>query len=408
MPTFQEFFAGGGMVRAGLSECWTCLFANDIDPAKAQTYTANWGEAGFVRGDVASLSAEDLGQRADLSWASFPCQDLSLAGGGAGLAGTRSGAFRAYWHLIEELVTLERQPSIVVLENVMGAVTSHGGKDFETLCSAYSDAGYRFGAFSLDAVNFLPQSRKRLFFVGVSDRVSLSKELVSQSAVKAIHTRAIRAAHSKLPESAKRKWLWWRLPDLPPKCTDLMRYLNSPEDHLVHWDSPEKTKHLLSLMDPINLQKVEDAQRSQGTIVGTLYKRMRKNADGESVQRAEVRFDGVSGCLRVPAGGSSLQTLVIVREGQVQTRNMSPRETAALMGLSSSYKLPNSATSAYRVTGDGVAVPIVSFLRKHLFEPLLTNCEADQGSDLPQVTGSEIHLGVQLKALEAERLRAVV
>jgi DNA (cytosine-5)-methyltransferase 1 len=43
MPTFYEFFAGGGMARAGLGSRWQCLFANDIDPKKTAAYAANWG-----------------------------------------------------------------------------------------------------------------------------------------------------------------------------------------------------------------------------------------------------------------------------------------------------------------------------------------------------------------------------
>jgi DNA (cytosine-5)-methyltransferase 1 len=77
---FYEFFAGGGMVRAGLGEGWQCLLANDLDPAKAAAYRANWGDAGLRVGDIAALTAADLPGVADLMWGSFPCQDLSLAG----------------------------------------------------------------------------------------------------------------------------------------------------------------------------------------------------------------------------------------------------------------------------------------------------------------------------------------
>ena len=57
---YYEFFAGGGMVRAGLGETWRCLFANDFDPAKAAAYRANWGGAGLRVGDIADLTAADL------------------------------------------------------------------------------------------------------------------------------------------------------------------------------------------------------------------------------------------------------------------------------------------------------------------------------------------------------------
>ena len=45
MSGFYEFFAGGGMVRAGLGSGWSCLFANDIDLKKGASYVRNWGDA---------------------------------------------------------------------------------------------------------------------------------------------------------------------------------------------------------------------------------------------------------------------------------------------------------------------------------------------------------------------------
>ena len=43
MRSYYEFFAGGGMARAGLGPEWSCLFANDVDVKKGATYKANWG-----------------------------------------------------------------------------------------------------------------------------------------------------------------------------------------------------------------------------------------------------------------------------------------------------------------------------------------------------------------------------
>src|SRR5262245_42047038 len=96
--TFFEFFAGGGMARAGLGQGWRCLFANDIDRVKADCYARFWGDP-VICADVASLTSADVPGRADLVWASFPCQDLSLAGDWRGLGPrtakgrTRSGTF---------------------------------------------------------------------------------------------------------------------------------------------------------------------------------------------------------------------------------------------------------------------------------------------------------------------------
>ncbi|EBU9644554.1 DNA cytosine methyltransferase [Escherichia coli] len=81
------------MARAGLGPDWQCLLANDFDPKKGAAYAANWGDDHLRVADVATLSTADLPGCADLAWASFPCQDLSLAGAGAGLKGERSGTF---------------------------------------------------------------------------------------------------------------------------------------------------------------------------------------------------------------------------------------------------------------------------------------------------------------------------
>lgn len=106
-------------------------------------------------------------------------------------------------------------------------------------------------------------------------------------------------------------------------------------------------------------------------MVGGLYRRIRPGADGKKAQRAEVRFDDVAGCLRVPTGGSSRQTIVIVDGDSVRSRLLSPREAARLMGLSDNYQLPSNYNDAYGLMGDGVVVPVVRFLAEHILEPVL-------------------------------------
>ena len=118
-------------------------------------------------------------------------------------------------------------------------------------------------------------------------------------------------------------------------------------------------------------RRVLEAARASGTRqVGAVFRRMRVE-DGQRVQRAEVRFDGLAGCLRTPRGGSSRQTLVVVEHGEVRSRLVSPREGARLMGLPDSYALPRAATGALHVVGDGVVVPVVRWLAEQILEPLL-------------------------------------
>ena len=78
---FYEFFAGGGMARLGLGKRWRCLMANEFSPKKAEAYRDNHDPCPeLLVEDVASLTPANLPPGAALAWASFPCQDLSLAG----------------------------------------------------------------------------------------------------------------------------------------------------------------------------------------------------------------------------------------------------------------------------------------------------------------------------------------
>ena len=121
LGVFYEFFSGAGMVRAGLGDRWQCLFANDWDLKKAASYYLNWGYMPLCS-DIRDVTAEALPGHADLAWASFPCQDLSLAGGGAGLEGERSGTFWSFWSIMMGLRDQNRSPTLIVLENVCGTL----------------------------------------------------------------------------------------------------------------------------------------------------------------------------------------------------------------------------------------------------------------------------------------------
>ena len=370
MKTFYEFFAGGGMARAGLGDDWKCLFSNDFDEKKASSYIANWGDSDFICEDVAKLSTDQLPGVPDLVWASFPCQDLSLAGSGAGLKGDRSGTFWPFWNLILSLQEEGRPPKAIVLENVCGALTSHEGKDFSAICSALGRAGYRFGAVIGNAVHFLPQSRPRLFIVAVLGSISIDETLVGQGSIDHWHSTALIEAKNRLPKVHQSKWVWWNLPE-PPVRDKVFADLIEDSPSGVKWHTKEETQKLLRMMSDLHLSKVKAAQASNTKRVGTIYKRTRPDGNGGRVQRAEVRFDDVAGCLRTPAGGSSRQLIMVVEGKSIRSRLLSPREAARLMGLHDNYILPEKYNDAYHLAGDGVAVPVVRFLAENLLEPLL-------------------------------------
>jgi DNA (cytosine-5)-methyltransferase 1 len=304
-----------------------------------------------------------------LAWASFPCQDLSLAGGGAGLRGERSGTFWPFWERMKGLAELGLGPRIIALENVCGTLTSHNGKDFSAIFSAFSQIGYNVGAMVVDAAKFLPQSRPRLFIICVHKDVVIPQNIVASVPNPNWHPRALLNAHEQL-EDADDKWVWWDMPS-PSKRKKSLRNILDMDGADLAWHSQQETREIISMMNETNREKLRKAKKLGKPTVGTMYRRTRYEAGIGKVQRIEVRFDGKAGCLRTPAGGSSRQLVILVDGQRVRTRLMQPLETARLMGLTKKYTLPENFNEALHLTGDGVAVPVVQHIADTLFSPIL-------------------------------------
>src|SRR5450830_46252 len=370
MPNFYEFFAGGGMARAGLGENWSCQFANDFDAKKAFSYAENWGKDHLRIGDIAGVELSELHGRADLAWASFPCQDLSHAGSRAGLQGERSGTFWSFWKLVRGLALAKREPKIITLENVYGLISSTEGKDFAALGKAFTELGYRFGAVVIDAVHFVPQSRPRLFVIAIAKDVVLPPHLVRGDPTALWHPRKLVDAKANLPLPAQDNWIWW---NIPAPATRELGFADLIEAHPmgVQGNSAQETQSLLDMMSPLTQAKVSAAKKSGKRHAGALYRRT-----SYGIQRAEVRFDDVAGCLRTPGGGSSRQSILVVEGNKIRSRLLSPREAARLMGLPDEYLLPEKYNDAYRLMGDGLVVPVISHIEEHILAPILLEAQS--------------------------------
>ncbi|MDR1037276.1 MAG: DNA cytosine methyltransferase [Deltaproteobacteria bacterium] len=341
----HEFFAGSGLVGLGLAGMFSPAWANDCCPRKAETYRANSGAGAghFVLGDVRETRGSSL-PFAHLSWASFPCQDLSLAGSMSGIEGERSGLVWEWLRIVRESA---EGPAVLVMENVMGLITACGGDHYRRLHLALAEAGYRAGAVVLDAVRFLPHSRPRVFVIALKAGTPLPGDLVSGGPTW-LHPSSAASLGAELPE-----WIWWNAPEPPPRQSDLSDIL---EDGL-----PFDKDHVLGLLGP----RHRAALNARDTLTAAGYRRTRGGR-----QTLELRFDGVAGCLRTPYGGSSRQFLVVKRKGRARARLISPRETARLMGAPESFRLPSRANEGYRAMGDAVALPVATFLGRHILTRL--------------------------------------
>jgi DNA (cytosine-5)-methyltransferase 1 len=174
-------------------------------------------------------------------------------------------------------------------------------------------------------------------------------------------------------------------------------------DSAATWHSEQETKALLALVPTKDTDRLA-AAKIGSRAVGTLTRRMRPASDGME-QRAELRLDGVAGCLRTPGGGSSQQSLVIAQAGSVRTRPLMPRESARLMGLPDTYKLPGRRDDALQLLGDGVSPPVVRFIAANLLEPLLA-AGASEGKPIrPGIKGATRSTTVYLLPDELRRLK---
>lgn len=366
---FYEFFAGAGTVRLGLGANWNCLFSNDFDTSKARAYRTNFGHDVLRCADIATLDTEDLPGRADLAWASFPCVDLSSAGVGAGISGMRSSVFWDFWRLMEGLCAQGHGPSVVVIENVPGLATSNGGTDIVHVCRALAGTGYRYGPLIVDAALFVPQSRPRLFIIAARDDVAIPRELRSNTPSPMWHPRPLRGLLEILERSEAARWVWWRLHRPPRRQIHLHDLIEEASEDAV-WDDMSKTKRLLEMMSGRSRERIRHAQRAGTPVIGCAYRRIRSSGIGK-IQVAEVRTDGLAGCLRMPTGGSSRQIVIRIEGDEIRSRLLSPREAARLMGIPDSYRLPSSFSHAYGLAADAVVVPAVRFLAQAIIEPLL-------------------------------------
>lgn len=376
-PRFAEFFAGIGLMRLGLERAgWTIAFANDIDPKKLEMYRLAFPDAEqhYLVRDVHTLAPEEL-PTVELATASFPCTDLSLAGAREGLRGKQSSAFWGFVRALEKMG--ERRPPLVLLENVTGFLTSHGGKDFGDAMSALNELGYAVDPFIIDAVSFVPQSRQRLFVVGSRPRLQAAEPartgfLFGDDEARPKPLAAFIKAH---PEIC---WSLRELPRLPRSRARLADVLEDLPANSPVWWSEVRLEYLVSQMSERHRQAVTTMTAKSERGVATAFRRIRH---GKSM--AEVRTDGIAGCLRTPKGGSARQILIVTEHNKIRARLLTARECARLMGAPQ-FPIAVPLSQALFGFGDAVCADVVEWIARYYLTPMLaelTGRPAGRGYD---------------------------
>ena len=349
-PTAAEFFAGIGLVRLALEQQgWEVVFANDIDEDKARMYRDNWpNNDHLVVDDIHNLNVKDL-PICDLFTASFPCNDLSVAGRMEGLKGKESSAF---WGFIEILKQLKsRRPPLLLIENVVGFLMSRKGRDFEQALLALNELGYAVDALMLNAVHWVPQSRQRLFVIGKLDYGQEQQRFPIESRSRPPVLVKFILDHPSI------QWDFRELPSLPKPTAQLADIVEDLEDDDDHWWNDKRARYFMNQMSPRHAEEAKRMIEGKTITYATAFRRVRREKS-----MAELRTDGIAGCLRTPRGGSGRQILFKAGKGRFQVRLMTARECARLQGVPDNYVISVPLNQALFGFGDAVCVPAVEWI----------------------------------------------
>lgn len=353
--TVAEFFAGIGLVRLALErQGWSVVFANDNDDKKATMYRDNFGEQHLSKSDIRDVSAANIPDCA-LYTASFPCNDLSIAGAKAGLNGKQSSMFWQFVRILREKG--ERKPPLILIENVVGFLTSRGGRDFEAAMLALNDLGYYVDALVLNASNFSPQSRARLFIVA-KQRPLFSPVPAKSSSARTQPLTAFILSHPNIA------WDINPLPDLPTPTLRLEDIVEDLPADDPQWWNAQRASYFMGQLSKRHLAVARRMIAGAKHTYGTAFRRVR---NGRSM--AELRTDGIAGCLRTPRGGSGRQILFKAGRGKYAVRLLSARECARLQGVPDDYRINVPLNQALFGFGDAVCVPAVEWIVENYLTP---------------------------------------
>jgi len=365
--TAADFFAGIGLASAGLvRQQWKILYALDHSVAKQRMYERNFGAGHYHPDDIKDVKGQNL-PKVTLAHASFPCTNTSVAGSRGGIDSGESSAFWEFVRVLREMESLggPGKAPFVLVENVEGLLTSGGGRDLSGALRALNEVGYATDMLLINAAHFVPQSRVRLFIIGVlnlaaQDEPELDERLAESSNARGPKIRGFIRNHPDI------NWFLRDVPNLPKPTLILPDII----DKSAEWWPKERTEYLFSQMFDRHKREVKRLMQLRSWSYRTVFRRMRLR-EGSKRSTAELRTDGIAGCLRTPKGGSARQIVIRAGKGRFEARLLNAKENARLMGADDfqiDAELPlNEALFGF---GDAVCVPVIEWIASNYLNPL--------------------------------------
>ena len=327
---FIDLFAGIGGFRQGFErEGFQCVFTSEIDKACQEVYFDNYGE--LPNGDITQINPKNIPDF-EILLAGFPCQPFSISGKKKGFEDTRGTLFFDICRIIEE-----KQPKVIVLENVKHLIYHDKKKTFRVILQSLSGLGYNISYGILNSLNSgLPQNRERIFIVASKnkffdfDKIEYKEKVI--------------------------------LRDFLDK-TGSFEYLSSDEYTII--ENPKKQESGLIFIGYRNKN---------------IWKKgVRDNTEHLSrVHRQPNRIYSIDGTHpTIPSQETSGRFFIYIPE-ENRVRKMTINECYRIMGFSDKFKKHSSITEQYRQIGNSVAIPVVSAVAKSIINQKLLSNESQR------------------------------
>ena len=326
--TFIDLFAGIGGTRMALESVGgQCLFTSEWDKYARQTYEANFDVNHKIYGDVREID-EKLIPKHDVLVAGFPCQPFSLAGVSKKNSLGKKHGFSCpiQGNLFFDIarIAAEKKPKVLLLENVKNLLSHDKGRTFKIILKTLEeDLGYKVSYKVIDARNFVPQHRERIFIVATKSNININ------------------------------------LDDLliPNKTPTLGEILHGYEKRSKNDAKYQNTK--------------TGAALPKYTLSNNLWNYLQDYAEKHRLKGNGFGFglfgpDDTSRTLSARYHKDGAE--ILIKQRRRNPRRLTPREAARLMGFPDSFAIPVSDTQAYRQFGNSVVVPVVKAVAKLIAE----------------------------------------
>jgi DNA (cytosine-5)-methyltransferase 1 len=345
--TFIDLFAGIGGLRRGFESLnGKCVFSCEWDAHACRTYKANFPDGEDIADDIRQVLPRFVPDH-DILLAGFPCQPFSLAGVTKKNSLGRQHGFsdKTQGTLFFNILGIleEKRPKAFLLENVKNLRSHDGGRTYAIILGALRELGYTVFADVIDAQQWVPQHRERIFLVGFRDPVSFSFTGIER-------------------------------PAQGPRLSEILHSSNEePEaDYTINMRGSTVVNPKYTLSNHLwqYLQEYAAKHKSRGNGFGfSLF----SGSDVARTLSARYHKDG--------------SEILIAQRGR-NPRRLTPRECARLMGFDSPGKPPFvipasvSDTQAYRQFGNAVVIPVIEslarvivprVLRPDLYPPILAD-----------------------------------